>query len=93
MPAISPDGEQIAANCLIPGEPVEESLCILNFDGNIIREFKMDYLGIDFFYHLSWSSDGTQLAFDTNDTIFILSLPEGTLNELDARGSVPIIMP
>jgi hypothetical protein len=52
--AVSPDGTRIAALCIMPGtHPPEITLCILDFNGNVIHEFNLEDWGLDYVYGLA----------------------------------------
>lgn len=92
--AISPDGTKIATRCTISGtHPVEITLCILDFNGNIIQEFMLEGLGIDYIYSLAWSPDSTRIALDNGIGILLFSLIDQSLTNLDIAGKQPVWLP
>lgn len=93
-PAVSPDGVRIAALCTVPDtHPVKITLCILDFNGNMIYEFGLEDLGLDYVYHLAWSPDSTQIAFDDVGSIYIFSLSDQSITRLGVTGSQPVWLP
>jgi WD40 repeat protein len=93
-PAVSPDGTRIATVCFVPDiYSTETTLCILDFNGNVIREFSLEDLGKDYIYNLAWSPDGSRIAFDTSGAIYIFSLSDQSMRRLGVIGSQPVWLP
>lgn len=92
-PSVSPDGKLIAARCAIPDtHPIESSLCILDFNGSVINEYRFADIGVDYAYHLDWSPDGSRIAFDDSMRIYIFSLTDQSLTRF-IRGIQPLWLP
>jgi Tol biopolymer transport system component len=84
-PAWSPDGQQIAFECIVPEAPMQVAVCIADKDGANLRRLTNDGAGG---LRPSWSPDGTRVAFDRDGQVMLATVDGQTITRL-TTGAYP----
>jgi WD40 repeat protein len=82
----SPDGSELVAVCYkdSAGRSTDMSLCIIDLQGHVVREYTPQELGLDFEALGSpmWSPDGKEIAFLADASLWLLSLSDDSVQNL-----------